>query len=360
MPRKRAGADAADAVAVRSRVAVGRCARRQRRGEPALGRRRCRPARFRRPAPGGGVDQRHQGRCRCSSPQRAVAMARVAPEDPYAGLADPALLAKNFPDLDLLDPQLPGVEHLEALARARRRGGACGQGRDASPDGASASAGIGGMVLVTSTGFRGAYLGSRHGVSMTAIAGEGTGMERDYDYSSALHAADLDAPENVGRSAGERAVGRLNPRKVATTQGAGGVRSARRQLARRSSCRRHQRRGDRAQDVSFLKDASGKSCSPTASASSTIRCAPRPALASVRRRGRCGEEACLRRGRRADVMGARLRDRARTGAGDHRPRLARRLVAAVAVGSAISSRGRTRDARRTDRRHQARASTSPS
>jgi PmbA protein len=72
------------------------------------------------------------------------------------------------------------------------------------------------MVLVTSHGFKGAYLGSRYGVSMTAIAGEGTAMERDYDYSSTLHAADLDKPEKVGKTAGERAVERLNPLKAAT------------------------------------------------------------------------------------------------------------------------------------------------
>jgi len=149
--------------------------------------------------------------------QRAVAMARVAPDDAYAGLADTALLAKNFPDLDLLDPQLPSVEHLEKLARRAEETGLAIKGVTKS-DGASASAGIGGMVLVTSTGFHGAYLGSRHGLSMTAIAGTGTGMERDYDFSSVLHAADLDAPEKIGRGAGERAVGRLNPRKVATTK----------------------------------------------------------------------------------------------------------------------------------------------
>jgi PmbA protein len=72
------------------------------------------------------------------------------------------------------------------------------------------------MVLVTSTGFRGAYLGSSHGVSMMAIAGTGTGMERDYDYSSTRHAADLEDAESIGRTAGERAVARLNPRKVTT------------------------------------------------------------------------------------------------------------------------------------------------
>jgi PmbA protein len=72
------------------------------------------------------------------------------------------------------------------------------------------------MVLVTSGGFRGAYLSSGQSVSMTAIAGEGTAMERDYDYSSALHGADLEPAEKVGRSAGERTVERLNPRKVET------------------------------------------------------------------------------------------------------------------------------------------------
>src|SRR5690349_15475809 len=146
---------------------------------------------------------------------RAVAMARVAPEDKFAGLADPALLVKNVPDLDLLDPQLPSVGALEETARAAEAAGLAVKGVTKS-GGASASAGIGGMVLVTSTGFTGAYLGSRHVVSMQAIAGEGTGMEQDYDFSSALHAADLRAPAEIGRSAGERAVRRLNPKKVAT------------------------------------------------------------------------------------------------------------------------------------------------
>jgi PmbA protein len=147
--------------------------------------------------------------------QRAVAMAKVAPPDKYAGLADPAQLAKNFPDLDLLDPVLPQVAQLEAMAKAAEEAGRAVKGVTKS-GGASASVGIGGMVLVTSTGFSHAYLGSQHGVSMQAIAGEGTGMERDYDYSSAIHASDLEAPEKIGRSAGERAVKRLNPRKVTT------------------------------------------------------------------------------------------------------------------------------------------------
>ena len=147
--------------------------------------------------------------------ERAVAMAKVAPEDQFTGLADEALLAHQFPDLDLLDPNLPTVKQLETMARAAEAAGVSVKGVTKS-GGASASAGIGGMVLVTSHGFRGAYLGSRHGVSMTAIAGDGTGMERDYDYSSALHASDLESPEKLGRTAGERAIERLNPRKVTT------------------------------------------------------------------------------------------------------------------------------------------------
>jgi PmbA protein len=146
---------------------------------------------------------------------RAVAMARAAPEDKFAGLADAALLAHDFPDLDLIDPDLPTVAQLETMAREAEAAALAVKGV-AKSGGASASAGIGGMVLVTSHGFRGAYLGSSHGVSMTAIAGEGTGMERDYDYSSVRHASDLESPQKIGRTAGERAVERINPRKVTT------------------------------------------------------------------------------------------------------------------------------------------------
>jgi PmbA protein len=145
--------------------------------------------------------------------ERAVAMARVAPDDPFAGLADPGQLACDFPDLDLLDPDLPTIAELEERARRAEAAALAVKGVTTSA-GASASAGIGGMVLVTSHGFTGAYLSSGQSVSMTAIAGEGTAMERDYDYSFTVHGADLDSAEKVGRTAGERAVERLNPRKV--------------------------------------------------------------------------------------------------------------------------------------------------
>jgi PmbA protein len=147
--------------------------------------------------------------------ERAVAMARVAPDDAHAGLADADRLARRFPDLDLLDPQVPTVTALEDSAREAEAAALSVKGVTKS-GGASASFGIGGMVLVTSHGFSGAYLASRRSLSIMAIAGEGTGMERDYDFSSALHAADLDAPAMIGQRAGERAVRRLNPRKVKT------------------------------------------------------------------------------------------------------------------------------------------------
>jgi PmbA protein len=146
---------------------------------------------------------------------RAVAMARAAPEDEFAGLAPDKLLAHDLADLDLIDRALPSVQDLEEMAR-RAEAAALAVSGVTKSGGANASAGIGGMVLVTSTGFSGAYLGSQHGVSVTAIAGTGTGMERDYDYSSALHAEDLESPETIGRRAGERSVARLNPRKVST------------------------------------------------------------------------------------------------------------------------------------------------
>ncbi len=147
--------------------------------------------------------------------ERAVAMARAAPENPFAGLAEPRLLARQISDLDLLDPNLPSVGALEALARAAEHAALAVAGVTKS-GGASASAGIGGIVLITSGGFSGAYLGSHHSIAMEAIAGHGTGMETDHDFSSARHAADLEAAERIGRSAGARAVKRLDPRKVTT------------------------------------------------------------------------------------------------------------------------------------------------
>ena len=214
---RRAGADAADAVAVRGisqgvEVRDGAVEESERSEGNDVG---LRVLVGRRQAVVSTNDVSGDGVARLA--ERAVAMARVAPDDQYVGLADPALLARDFPELDLLDPELPSTSELERRAQEAEAAALVVSGVTKS-SGASASAGIGGMVLVTSSGFHGAYLRSNHTISMTAISGEGTGMERDYDYTTAPHAADLASADSVGRTAGERAVARANPRKVETCE----------------------------------------------------------------------------------------------------------------------------------------------
>jgi PmbA protein len=212
---RRAGADAADAIAVRGvslsvDVRDGAVEESQRAEHDDVGLRvligRKQAVVSTSDIKGDGLD---------TLAERAVAMARAAPEDRSAGLAEPELLARALPSLDLLDPDMAAVEVLERRARDAEAA-ALGVPGVTKSGGASASSGIGGLVLVTSHGFAGTTISSSHAISMSAIAGEGTGMETDYDYSATLHAADLESAQAVGRSAGERAVNRLNPRKVAT------------------------------------------------------------------------------------------------------------------------------------------------
>lgn len=147
--------------------------------------------------------------------ERAVAMAKVSPEDPYQGLADPALLAKGPRDLDLFDETEVSADQLKEDALAAEEAALAIKGVTNS-SGSGASAGFGGLVLATSSGFLGQYVATRFSRSTSAIAGEGTGMERDYDYSLRQHFADLDTAQDIGRKAGERAVKRLGARKAAT------------------------------------------------------------------------------------------------------------------------------------------------
>ena len=147
--------------------------------------------------------------------ERAVAMARVSPEDPYACLANEADLARSYPDLQLLDATDVPTEALREAALEAEQAALEVSGVTNS-SGAGASAGMGGLVLATSHGFSGSYMASRFGRSVSVIAGEGTKMERDYDFDSRLYFADLDDPRVIGRRAGERAVKRVNPRQVET------------------------------------------------------------------------------------------------------------------------------------------------
>lgn len=147
--------------------------------------------------------------------ERAVAMARTVPEDPYAGLAEPEQLATDWPELDRFDPTEPTAEQMIERVKAAEDAARAVPGVTNS-EGAEAGFSRTRVTLAASNGFVGSYRGSGNSLSASVIAGEGTGMETDYDFTTAVHDADLRAAEEVGRGAGERAVRRLNARKVST------------------------------------------------------------------------------------------------------------------------------------------------
>jgi PmbA protein len=143
--------------------------------------------------------------------ERCLAMAKEAPEDPYAGLAPSQLLQHgDLPDLDAVDPVEPDPALLRATALEAEKVALAVQGVTNS-SGASGSASASTIALATSGGFSGAYRVTGHSCSASVIAGEGAGMQRDYAWHSARHLADLDSAAEIGRRAGERAVARLNP-----------------------------------------------------------------------------------------------------------------------------------------------------
>ena len=149
--------------------------------------------------------------------ERAVAMARLAPEDPYCGLADPDAIARNVPDLDLNDPAEPSPEALESRAKETEDAARAVPGITNS-EGAEATWSRSEIAIAASNGFTGAYARSGHGVSVSVVAGTGAGMETDYDYSSSVYGGDLEDAAVVGRRAGERTVKRLNPKKAETAR----------------------------------------------------------------------------------------------------------------------------------------------
>lgn len=144
---------------------------------------------------------------------RVVSMARLAPDDPYCGLADPQRLAATVANLDLDDGAEPDAAALAATAEAAERAALDVDGVTNSM-GASAGWRRSQVALATSHGFDGAYSGSSHSIGCSVLAGEGTAMERDYDFTSARHLSDLESAHAVGARAANKAVRRLNPRKV--------------------------------------------------------------------------------------------------------------------------------------------------
>lgn len=149
--------------------------------------------------------------------ERCVAMARSVPEDPFCGLAEQDRLATEFPDLDVCDETEPDTEILSARAADAEDAARAVPGVTNS-EGAEASWGRTNIAIAGSNGFRQTRSGSRHSISVSVLAGEGTSMERDYDYVSTVHGEDLPSPVDIGQSAGEKAVHRLNPRKATSAQ----------------------------------------------------------------------------------------------------------------------------------------------
>lgn len=216
------GADAADALYVRSSDVQAAC----RKGRPehiersesaGIGLRVWAGA---RQAAASSSDLSPQGLSELAG--RAVAMARAATEDPDSSLADPALLAREIPALDLCDAEAPPEGWLMEQARATEAAALSVPGITNS-EGGEASYGESEMALATlpaggGEGFAGGYRTSYFSLSASVLAGEGVAMERDYDYTTARHRENLLAPESIGRSAAKRALQRLNPRKVATCE----------------------------------------------------------------------------------------------------------------------------------------------
>ena len=149
--------------------------------------------------------------------ERALAMARAVPEDPHCGLPDAAGPASAPQALDLADASEPGSQGLLAAAQAAEDAARAVAGVTNS-EGANASSRRSAVSLAASNGFAGRFETTRYALSAAVVAGADTAMERDYDWRVARHREDLEAPETVGRRAGERAVARLGPRKRASAR----------------------------------------------------------------------------------------------------------------------------------------------
>jgi PmbA protein len=148
----------------------------------------------------------------------ACAIASHTQGDPCAGLAEPELMASEIPDLDLHHPWRVGVEDAIALALECENAARDSDSRIVNSEGASVSTHSGLHVYGNSHGFVGGYPTSRHGISCAVVGQQGESMQRDYWYSSARCADDLEDAASVGRRAAERTVARLGGRRLSTRE----------------------------------------------------------------------------------------------------------------------------------------------
>ncbi len=148
----------------------------------------------------------------------ACTIARYTAEDDCAGLADPERLAKDIPDLDLHHPWNPGTERAIELARAAESAARGLDKRITNSEGGSLSTHEGLEVYGNTHGFLGAVAATRHSLSVSVIAQDDSGMQRDYWYTVARAAAGLESPEKVGLEAARRSLRRLGSRKLSTRE----------------------------------------------------------------------------------------------------------------------------------------------
>ena len=148
--------------------------------------------------------------------ERAVAMAKVAPEDPWCGIAEPSEIANTLAEMDSFDPVEPETQNLIDMAKEAEDAARAVKGVTNS-EGAEAGYSRARIALSATNGFAQDYSVTSHSFSVSVLAGAGTTMERDYDFTSAVYAEDLKSPADIGRSAGERAVSRINPQKKKTS-----------------------------------------------------------------------------------------------------------------------------------------------
>ena len=144
--------------------------------------------------------------------ERCVAMAKLAPEDPYCGLAAPAQLVQHRPEIEMADPNEPSPEYLAQQAEAVEDAARAVSGITNS-DGGDAGWSKTEVMLAASNGFLGGYLRTGHSLGAVVIAGEGDRMQRDGEFSSAVYGGDLEDAESVGKRAAQRTVDRLDPVK---------------------------------------------------------------------------------------------------------------------------------------------------
>ena len=147
---------------------------------------------------------------------QACAIARHTEDDPASGLADAALMAREFPDLDGWHPWALQADEAVDLALACEAAGREADPRIGNSDGASVGSSESVSVYANSHGFFGRERGTHHSIGCALIAGQGEGMQRDGWYSSALAREDLESPLAIGRRAAERTVARLQPRSLPT------------------------------------------------------------------------------------------------------------------------------------------------